>query len=369
MNTRCVENPQEVDTWQHYFERTCSPHVKQAIKRAVRTPEVCLEHALTEIEVHKETDGTLPHIVQRAMIFKRFEETRTLNIYDNELIVGNVNSKIRGSLIFGYLLGNQLDAELDDPVYDYEIRSNDRHHISEEERKVIREQIVPFFKGHCMEDAIRAAADGDVKDNGYHPPHRTGRVVMTVPSLNSSIRISLKDPGIIPGSFLACFPSIRSNEFISPAFQCPLHMKGDHQMENFQFCLPTTILFGRGQIAHLPEVMAGFGKRRCLPTAEEASKEPGCTKKSGNCSPPVKCMSCRELHKIRKSAAFGRVVRLCREHDMHVILAVGGSVIDCSKAIAAAYYYPGDAWEMIARHAEIKKALPRVMRRSPVGTV
>jgi len=167
MDTKPVENPNEVGTWQNYFERTCSSRVKQAIKRAVRTPEVCLEHALTEIEVHKETDGKIPHIIQRAMIFKRFEETRTLNIYDGELIIGNVNSKIRGSLIFGYLLGNQLDTELDDPVYDYEIRSNDRHHISAEERKVIHEQIVPFFKGHCMEDAIYASADGDVKDKAF----------------------------------------------------------------------------------------------------------------------------------------------------------------------------------------------------------
>lgn len=74
------------------------------------------------------------------------------------MIIGNVNSKIRGSLIFGYLLGNQLDAELDDPVYDYEIRSNDRHHISDEERKIIRQEIVPFFKGHCMEDDMYARA-------------------------------------------------------------------------------------------------------------------------------------------------------------------------------------------------------------------
>ena len=164
MDTKYVENIEEVGTWQNYFERTCSDRVKNAIKRAVRTPEVCVEHALTEIEVHKETDGKVPHIIQRAMIFKRFEETRTLHIYDDELIVGNVNSKIRGSLIFGYLLGNQLAKELDDPVYDYEIRPHDRHHISEEERKIIREQIVPFFKGHCMEDEIYATAEGEVRD-------------------------------------------------------------------------------------------------------------------------------------------------------------------------------------------------------------
>ena len=114
-----------------------------------------------------EVHGKVPHIIERAMIYKRFQETRTLNIYDGELIVGNVNSKIRASLIFGFLLGNQLDAELDHPVYDYEIRSNDRHHISQEERKIIHEKIIPYFKGKCMEDAIYAAADGDVRDKAF----------------------------------------------------------------------------------------------------------------------------------------------------------------------------------------------------------
>ena len=167
MNTADVKDINEVGSWQNYFERTCSDRVKKAIKRSVRIPEVCLEHALTEIEVHKETDGKVPHIIQRAMIYKRFQETRTLNIYDDELIIGNVNSKIRGSLIFGYLLGNQLDKELDDPVLDYEIRANDRHHITVEERKIIKEQIIPFFKGKCMEDEMYKRASGDVKDLAF----------------------------------------------------------------------------------------------------------------------------------------------------------------------------------------------------------
>ena len=162
MNTKTTQNVAEVGSWQEYFDRSCSDRVKTAIARAVRTPEVCLEHALTEIEVMDEVHGKVPHIIERAMIYKRFQETRTLNIYDGELIVGNVNSKIRASLIFGFLLGNQLDTELDHPVYDYEIRSNDRHHISQEERKMIHEKIIPYFKGKCMEDAIYAAADGDV---------------------------------------------------------------------------------------------------------------------------------------------------------------------------------------------------------------
>ena len=168
MNTKAPVNIAEVGSWQEYFDRSCSERVKKAIKRAVKTPGVCLEHALIEIEVDEAAKGAdIPHIIKRALIFKRFQEKRTLSIYDDELIIGNVNSKVRASLVFGFLIGNQLDTELDHPVYDYAIRSNDRHEISDEERKIIREQIVPYFKGRCMEDAIYAAADGDIRDKAF----------------------------------------------------------------------------------------------------------------------------------------------------------------------------------------------------------
>lgn len=53
--------------------------------------------------------------------------------------------------------------------------------------------------------------------------------------------------------------------------------------------------------------------------------------------------------------------RLCREHDVDFVLAVGGgSVIDCAKAICAARYYDGDAWDIVTDPSKITKALPLV---------
>ena len=53
--------------------------------------------------------------------------------------------------------------------------------------------------------------------------------------------------------------------------------------------------------------------------------------------------------------------RLCREHDVDFVLAVGGgSVIDCAKAICAARYYEGDAWDIVTDPSKITKALPLV---------
>jgi alcohol dehydrogenase YqhD (iron-dependent ADH family) len=54
-------------------------------------------------------------------------------------------------------------------------------------------------------------------------------------------------------------------------------------------------------------------------------------------------------------------VRLCKENHIDVILAVGGgSVLDCSKAIAAGAKYDGDPWDLISYQVKAQAALPIV---------
>ena len=54
-------------------------------------------------------------------------------------------------------------------------------------------------------------------------------------------------------------------------------------------------------------------------------------------------------------------VRICKENGIEAILAVGGgSVLDCSKAIAAGAKYDGDPWDLISYKVMAKDALPIV---------
>ncbi|MFQ3544301.1 iron-containing alcohol dehydrogenase [Halobacillus rhizosphaerae] len=56
-------------------------------------------------------------------------------------------------------------------------------------------------------------------------------------------------------------------------------------------------------------------------------------------------------------------VEICKQEGIGFVLAVGGgSVIDCTKAIAAGSVYDGDVWELITQAAPIENALP-------IGTV
>lgn len=54
-------------------------------------------------------------------------------------------------------------------------------------------------------------------------------------------------------------------------------------------------------------------------------------------------------------------VKMCKENDIEFILAVGGgSVLDCSKAIAAGAKYDGETWDLISYKVKAQAALPIV---------
>ena len=156
----------EIGAWQEVFVRTCSERVKKAIRRAVRTPEICLEHARAEMKVYEQYKDE-PRIIQRARVFDTYLREKTIFILEDELIVGNVNSKIRGSAIWGELYARFLDEELDDPVKDFQIRGVDRHIIHPEERKELREVIIPYFKNKTLQDRLYSMADEDVKEKAF----------------------------------------------------------------------------------------------------------------------------------------------------------------------------------------------------------
>ena len=120
-------------------------------------------------------------------------------------------------------------------------------------------------------------------------------------------------------------------------------------MENFEFYVPTKIMFGRGQLDNLPKVINEYGTRVLLVYGGESIKKLGIYDQINQSLDNCEII---ELSGIAPNSRIDQVrtgVSLCRDKKVDVILAVGGgSVIDTAKAIAAGYYYDGDAWDMIA---------------------
>ena len=133
-------------------------------------------------------------------------------------------------------------------------------------------------------------------------------------------------------------------------------------MQNFDYRTPTRLIFGEGVIKDLPEVMSHYGKKVLLTYGG------GSIKKIGLYDKVLELLKGYEIYelpnimpnpKYNPSALDG--VRMCKEHDIDVILSVGGgSVLDCSKAIAGGAKYNGEPWDLITYKAKTKDALPIV---------
>lgn len=133
-------------------------------------------------------------------------------------------------------------------------------------------------------------------------------------------------------------------------------------MQNFDYMTPTRLIFGRDCIAQLPEVMAQFGKKVLLTYGGGSIKKIGIYDKVKELLSGCEII---ELSGIQPNPKYDpsvlNGVKLCKEHDIDVILAVGGgSVLDCSKAIAAGAKYDGDVWDLISGKAYAQAALPIV---------
>ncbi len=133
-------------------------------------------------------------------------------------------------------------------------------------------------------------------------------------------------------------------------------------MQNFDYCTPTRLLFGKGVVAKLPEVLAPLGRKVLLTYGGGSIKKMGLYQKVKEL---LKDFEIVELSGIQPNPKYDPSVldgvRLCKEHGVEVILAVGGgSVLDCSKAIAAGACYDGDPWALITGKVQTLKALPMV---------
>ena len=134
-------------------------------------------------------------------------------------------------------------------------------------------------------------------------------------------------------------------------------------MQNFDYMTPTRLIFGKGVVDEkLTAVMSGFGKKILLTYGGGSIKKIGLYDKVKEL---LKDYEIFELSGIQPNPKYDSSVldgvKICKDNNIDVILSVGGgSVLDCSKAIAAGAKYDGDPWDLISYKVKAQAALPIV---------
>ena len=130
-------------------------------------------------------------------------------------------------------------------------------------------------------------------------------------------------------------------------------------MNNFNFCVPTDIRFGRDQIECLPEELKKYGKRVLLVYGGGSIKRTGLYEKIQTLLKEFEIYELSGIEPNPKLSSVRKGVELCKEHKIDVVLAVGGgSCIDASKHIACGAFYEGDPWDLVLDRSKVTGALP-----------
>lgn len=130
-------------------------------------------------------------------------------------------------------------------------------------------------------------------------------------------------------------------------------------MNNFKFCVPTDIRFGKNQISCISEELSKWGKNVLLVYGGGSIKKTGLYDKVVELLKDYNIYELPGIEPNPKISSVRKGVAICKEKNIDVILSVGGgSCIDASKNIAAGAYYNGDPWDLVIKKAPVTKALP-----------
>ena len=129
-------------------------------------------------------------------------------------------------------------------------------------------------------------------------------------------------------------------------------------MNNFEFCNPVKVVFGKGSIARLSALLPEGSKVLVVYGG-------GSIKKNGiyeQVTAALKDFHTYEFGGIEANPRYEtcmKAVELVKGENIDFLLAVGGgSVIDATKFIASATFFEGDPWDILSKGGVIKKALP-----------
>lgn len=148
-------------------------------------PAIDVERALYFTKSMEQTEGEAL-VLRWAKAMKHIAENMTVYIDDDSLICGRAGYKGRYGILYPELDGDFLGMAVEELPH----RKNSPFSISEEDAKIVVEEIAPYWQGKTYHEALNAALDEDTHKLTYDDPQ--GLISRFIINETSSFRSSLQ---------------------------------------------------------------------------------------------------------------------------------------------------------------------------------
>ena len=132
-------------------------------------------------------------------------------------------------------------------------------------------------------------------------------------------------------------------------------------IQSYDLYLPTHLVFGKGRVSELGNLIKGYGKKVLLTYGGGSVKRIGLYDTVKKILTDAGC-EIFELSGIAPNPKIESVragVEICKKDGIEFIVSIGGgSTLDCSKAISCSAFYDGDPWDLVIHNDRIGRHLP-----------
>ncbi|MCB5952443.1 formate C-acetyltransferase [Enterococcus sp. BWT-B8] len=120
---------------------------------------ISLERALFYTESYKQTEGQ-PVIIRRAKAVEHVMNHVKISIREGELLVGNRTVRPRSGILSPEMDPYWIVKEIDT----IDTRPQDQFEFTEEDKRIYREQLYPYWEGRSMKDFITSQITDEIND-------------------------------------------------------------------------------------------------------------------------------------------------------------------------------------------------------------
>lgn len=157
---------------QYIDKRGCTDRINRLrVQYYHNNPTITVDRARIITRVYKETEGK-PTVLRKAQAFYAFCNEKPIEIQPDELIVGNNAPRARAVNIYP-----ETSCKIETDLDTVSMRKQDAYYISEEDKKFLREEIFPYWKGKTVNDYCQG-----------HMPEEVRRLVTGTDILDAEIK-------------------------------------------------------------------------------------------------------------------------------------------------------------------------------------